>query len=105
MYKSDAKSAFGLSDKDMDTLPHESIQNSPKTFFALKDVRRLATEKWDAGALPLEFLVPGEPKGDRVRLFKKSDHAPNRRVRTNWSELGTDLWPMVKMAYLKEGKH
>ena len=86
---------------NMDALQHESIQNSPKTFFALKEVRKLATNKWHASALPPEFIVPGEPKNDSVRLFKKNNYLPHRRVRTNWSELCTDSWLMVKMMHPK----
>ena len=102
MYKSDAKKDWGLSDKDIETLPHEAIQASPKTFYALADVRRLATAKHAAGALPPEFLMPGQPKNGYVRLFKKTDHNPNRRVRTNWMDQDVQSWAVVKMIHLKD---
>ena len=102
MYKSDAKSAFGLTDKDLLTLPYEAIQNSPKTFYSFKDVRRLAKAKFAAGALPPDsFMVAGEPKGGYIRLFEKKNHTPNRRVRTNWYDHGSQSWAFVKIVHLK----
>ncbi|KAI0642271.1 hypothetical protein C8Q79DRAFT_1013561 [Trametes meyenii] len=104
MYKSDAKTAFGLTERDMATLEHESIQSSPKTFFSLASVRKLATAKFAAGALPLEeFMLPGRPKnGANVRLFEKTNKTPNRRIRSNWYDLGPMAWVVVEAFYLKD---
>ena len=102
IYKSDAKSSFGLTDKDIETLPHEAIQNSPKTFYALRDVRKLAANKFAANALPPDFTRAGEPKGGDVRFFKKNNTNPNRRVRTNWFDHGSMPWFMVMSMYLKD---
>ncbi|KAI0765276.1 hypothetical protein C8Q74DRAFT_1287334 [Fomes fomentarius] len=101
IYKSDAKSYFGLTDKDIETLPHEAIQNSPKTFYALSDVRRLSISKSSANALPLDFTLAGEPKDGSVRFFKKDSKPSNRRVRTNWYDHGVMHWFLVESMYLK----
>ncbi|KAL1947023.1 hypothetical protein VTO73DRAFT_13984 [Trametes versicolor] len=103
IYKSDAKKSFGLTDKDIETLPHEAIQCSPKTFYALAGVSKLAAAKFAANALPAEFVAPGAPKGGMVRFFKKGDANPNRRVRTNWRDHGESLWLVVKDHYLGDG--
>lgn len=103
IYKSDAKKSFGLTDKDIETLPHEAIQNSPKTFYALAGVSKLAAAKFAANALPGEFVAPGAPKGGMVRFFKKGDANPNRRVRTNWRDHGESLWLVVRDHYLEDG--
>ena len=101
IYKSDAKTCFGLTDKDIATLPHEAIQCSPKTFYALRDVSKLAADKFAANALPAEFTVAGEPKGAHVRFFKKGNTHPNKRYRTNWSDRGGMPWFYIKDHYLK----
>ena len=69
------------------TLRHEAISGSPKTFYSLVDVKNLSIEKFVAGALPLDFDMPGQPKTGTVRIFKKTDHSPNRRTRKNWMDL------------------
>ena len=86
IYKSDAKKYFGLTAYATEPLPHEAIQCSPKTFYALRDVSKLAADKFAANALPAEFTVAGEPKGGSVRFFKKGNSHPNRRVRTTWDD-------------------
>ncbi|KAI0675840.1 hypothetical protein C8Q78DRAFT_988330 [Trametes maxima] len=104
MYKSDAKTAFGLTDRDMAALQHESIQASPKTFFSLASVRKLAADKFQAGALPFEqFMLPGKPKdGVNVRLSKKTNGTPNRRIRSNWYDMGSMAWVVVEAIHLKD---
>lgn len=105
IYKSDAKKywySIGLTDKDIETLPHEAIQCSPKTFYVLSDVHRLSTSKFVANALPLDFTLAGEPKDGSVRFFKKNSNHPNRRVRTNWDDHDVMPWFLVKDMYLKD---
>ncbi|KAJ6575740.1 hypothetical protein DFH09DRAFT_1455138 [Mycena vulgaris] len=45
MFKSDAKKAFGLTEGEILTLRHESVPVSPKTYFALADVKALQQGK------------------------------------------------------------
>ncbi|KIM40247.1 hypothetical protein M413DRAFT_11730 [Hebeloma cylindrosporum] len=70
LYKSDAKSAYGLTDKEMATLKHESIPRSAKTFFAQEDAKNLARRKFMAGAGKPGFQLD-EVKGE-LRLFHKA---------------------------------
>ncbi|VDB96720.1 unnamed protein product [Peniophora sp. CBMAI 1063] len=102
IYKSDAKSSFGLTDKDIMTLRHEAISGSPKTFYSLIDVKNLSFEKFAASALSLDFKMPGQPKNGTVRIFQKTDHSPNRRTRTNWRDLERASWFMVERFYMKD---
>ncbi|KAJ7060780.1 hypothetical protein C8F01DRAFT_1083748 [Mycena amicta] len=51
MFKSDAKKSFGLTEREILTLPHESIPGSLKTYFDLSAVRALHHRKFEAGAL------------------------------------------------------
>ena len=84
------------------TLRHEAISGSPKTFYSLVDVKNLSIEKFVAGALPLDFDMPGQPKTGTVRIFKKTDHSPNRRTRKNWMDLERVYWGAVEGLYLKD---
>ncbi|KAI5120074.1 hypothetical protein M0805_002635 [Coniferiporia weirii] len=84
MYKSDAKTAYDLTEKDLATLRHESIQSSRKTFFSHRQVKKLAIRKYIAlTGDSLENIQFGF-----VRLFTKADVCPNRRTRQNWKDLG-----------------
>jgi hypothetical protein len=84
------------------TLRHESISASPKTFYSLVDVKNLSAAKFEANALPLDFQLPGVPKNNYVRIFKKKDHLPTRRVRTNWMDLGRMHWSVYQIVYSKK---
>ncbi len=37
--------------------------------------------------MPNRMTTAGKPIGMEIRLFRKIDHNPNRRFRTNWSYL------------------
>ncbi|KAF7304040.1 hypothetical protein MIND_00635300 [Mycena indigotica] len=52
MYRSDAKKAFGLTEREILTLPHETIPCAwaVKTYFALRDIRALHHRKVQADA-------------------------------------------------------
>jgi hypothetical protein len=65
-----AKSAYGLTDKEMATLKHESIPRSAKTFFSQEDAKNLARRKFIAGASKPGFQLD-EVKGE-LRLFHKA---------------------------------
>lgn len=84
------------------TLRHEAISGSPKTFYSLADVKNLSFEKFVASALPLDFDLPGQPKTGTVRIFKKTDHSPNRRTRKNWMDLERVSWSVVERFYMKD---
>ncbi|KAF8347262.1 hypothetical protein F5887DRAFT_51143 [Amanita rubescens] len=86
MYKSDAKKAFTLTESEMLTLPHESIANSPKTFFALDAIKALARRKHQAGAL---LMDPVDQAMLNATVWKKTEDN-GRRNRTNWS-VASDL--------------
>ncbi|KAE9386623.1 hypothetical protein BT96DRAFT_948987 [Gymnopus androsaceus JB14] len=58
IYKSDAKSKYSLTDADILTLRHESISNSPKSFFSYVDVRNLAEKKFASGAMKDGYDLP-----------------------------------------------
>ncbi|KAK7462208.1 hypothetical protein VKT23_007813 [Stygiomarasmius scandens] len=91
MYKSDAKSSYSLTENDLASLPHESIANSPKTFYRYHDVEELAMKKWANGAMKDDYEPPEVKGTGQIRLFKKTitdERNANRRVRTNWSDLG-----------------
>ncbi|KAJ7060791.1 hypothetical protein C8F01DRAFT_1140890 [Mycena amicta] len=73
MFKSDAKKSFGLTEREILTLPHESIPGSPKTYFDLSAVRALHHRKFEAGAawrgestVQEEFLRSKPGHGDDV---------------------------------------
>ncbi|KAJ7618215.1 hypothetical protein DFH06DRAFT_1107312 [Mycena polygramma] len=78
MFKSDAKKAFGLTEAEILTIPHESIPSSPKTYFALADAKALQQRKLAAGAI-LEADVKGT-----WRVMKSSTNT-GRRCKANFS--------------------
>ncbi|KII85454.1 hypothetical protein PLICRDRAFT_56695 [Plicaturopsis crispa FD-325 SS-3] len=86
MYKSDAKSAYKLTEAEMLTLPHESIPLSPKTFYAQDAIVDLAQRKLDAGAMKIDFMMPSSLMNFTIRRFKKSDN-DNRRRKANFSQI------------------
>ncbi len=62
---------------------------SSKTFFSHADVKELSYKKhsdFDI-LMPNRMTTAGKPIGMEIRLFRKIDHNPNRRFRTNWSYL------------------
>lgn len=85
-----AKTAFGLTEKEMLTIPYESIQASRKTFFSYRDVRDLAIRKFNAGACKNEVESPGQvvSRSGKARIFSKIDHNLKRRTRKNWFDRG-----------------
>ncbi|KAK0504987.1 hypothetical protein EDD18DRAFT_320725 [Armillaria luteobubalina] len=89
MYKSDAKPSYGLIEREILTLPFEPIEMSSKTFFSHADVKELSFRKhsdFDI-LMPDRMTIAGKPIGMETRLFRKIDHNPNHRFRTNWSDL------------------
>lgn len=84
-----AKTAFGLTEQEILTLPHESITQSRKTFFSYRDVRNLAIRKFNAGACRIEVHFPGQvvSRGRMVRVFRKLKQKTRRRARTNWMDM------------------
>ncbi|KAJ3496826.1 hypothetical protein NLJ89_g10430 [Agrocybe chaxingu] len=81
MYKSDAKSSYSLSEKEILTLPHESIPGSSKTFVSQADTKALAQRKFAAGV-----SKPGidlDPPEFGLRLFKKRKTATSAEGRTS----------------------
>ncbi|KAK0225690.1 hypothetical protein IW262DRAFT_1357558 [Armillaria fumosa] len=89
MYKSDAKRSYGLTEREILTLPFESIEMSSKTFFSHADVKELSFDKYSVFdiLMPDRMTTAGKPIGMEIRLFRKIDHDPNRRFRTNWFDL------------------
>ncbi|KAI0059332.1 hypothetical protein BV25DRAFT_1829117 [Artomyces pyxidatus] len=92
MFKSDAKHAYGLTEKEMLTLPHECIPNSLKTFFACAQVGALALRK--EKFFNPDFVVPPKDANKQLspglvasprRLFKKEED-DNRRRKANFHE-------------------
>ncbi|KAF8967928.1 hypothetical protein BDZ97DRAFT_1916501 [Flammula alnicola] len=81
LYKSDAKSAYSVTEKEMLTLRYESIPGSAKTFFAQEDVKNLARRKFEAGANKLDVRYD-QVKGE-LKLFKKMEDS-NRSRRKNF---------------------
>ncbi|KAF7356431.1 hypothetical protein MVEN_00976000 [Mycena venus] len=77
MFKSDAKKAFNLTEREVLTLPHESIPASPKTYFALADIRALQQRKFVAGAL-LDTDLKGQ-----LRVLKSTTNT-GRRCKANF---------------------
>ncbi|KAJ7120644.1 hypothetical protein C8R46DRAFT_929198, partial [Mycena filopes] len=73
MFKSDAKKAFSLTEREILTLRHEAIPASPKTYFAVADVRALQRRKYIAGA-----LLSAEPKG-KWRVLKVTTSSGRRK--------------------------
>ncbi|KAJ7706623.1 hypothetical protein B0H16DRAFT_1746844 [Mycena metata] len=80
MFKSDAKKAFGLTEAEILTLPHESIPGSLKTYFDVDDARALQMRKFAAGA-----LLSVEPTG-RWRVLKATT-SEGRRRKANFYEI------------------
>ncbi|THU97375.1 hypothetical protein K435DRAFT_965531 [Dendrothele bispora CBS 962.96] len=92
MYKSDARSSYSLTDTDLSSLPHESISNSPKAFYRYDDIKDLAAQKLEKGAMKEGYELPETKESSQIRLFKKTiqDERRNadKRVTANWSDLG-----------------
>ncbi|KAI0051479.1 hypothetical protein FA95DRAFT_1554571 [Auriscalpium vulgare] len=90
MFKSDAKAAYGLTEKDILSIRHECIPNSLKTFFACADVGALALRKQKFFDPTFEMpakdskkqLSPGLIDAPRC-LFKKTAD-DNRRRKANF---------------------
>lgn len=92
-----AKNSYGLTEKDMATLPHESIDGSLKTFFKLADVKALSIRKFEAHANNDKIEFPGQAIGRLVRTFLKTDYNLNRRCRLNWFDNDTSTPGTLKL--------
>lgn len=91
-----AKKAFKLTDTELLTLPHEQIVSSPKSYYALKDVKALARRKYQAGAL-LEDLS-GDPDVIECAGVRKKWQDNGRRNKGNWHEASSFEVPGSRMA-------
>ena len=95
-----ARKAFGLTEQEILTLPHESIMASPKTFFLYKDVKELAIQKFLAGAYKSDV---GDPRlasnimFKYVRTFTKTDYKPKLRTRLNWLDNESESMRFLEM--------
>ncbi|KAI0310679.1 hypothetical protein OF83DRAFT_839404 [Amylostereum chailletii] len=92
MFKSDARAAYSLTEKEMLTLRHECIPGSAKTFFACVDVGQLALRK--AKFFDPSFVIPPRDPTKTVspgiknlprRLFEKKNDS-NKSRKANFSE-------------------
>ncbi|KAJ7106847.1 hypothetical protein C8R43DRAFT_1243760 [Mycena crocata] len=97
MFKSDAKKSFSLTETEILTLRHESIPSSPKTYFALADVKALQKRKFDAGAL-LEMDVKGTWR------VSKSTTSTGRRCKANFSEVYNGDARVFELMYGPNGR-
>ncbi|KAJ7130697.1 hypothetical protein C8R46DRAFT_1048810 [Mycena filopes] len=89
MFKSDAKKAFTLTEREILTLRHESIPASPKTYFAVADVRALQRRN-------------SEPQGNWRVL--KATTSSGRRKKANFWEFYNDDAGMYERWYGLEGR-
>jgi hypothetical protein len=88
-----AKKAFSLTEAELLTLPHESIANSPKSFFALDAIKALARKKYTAGAL---LMDPVDEAMLGATVWKKTQDN-GRRNKGNWSVLEEWQIPGTRM--------
>ncbi|KAJ8079803.1 hypothetical protein PM082_016625 [Marasmius tenuissimus] len=80
LYKSEAKSLYKLTLKEIETLRAEHIQCSPKTFVRLEDVTALAKRKAEF------FEEPFQEKPWFMVSCIHTKHQDNgRRTKTNWT--------------------
>ena len=87
-----AKSAYGLTEDEILTVPHESIQSSSKTIFAVSAVAKLVHRKnkfFDASYT--SAFIPAKPLSSSglksmPRVLLEKTQESNRRVRTNYYE-------------------
>ena len=93
--------AFSLTELDMQTLKHESIANSPKSFYPLDLVQDLARRKYKVGAL---LSDPVDEAMLHARVWKKwQDNG--RRNRTNWRELDEIFVPGSRLNRMLEARY
>jgi len=85
------------------TLPHESIANSPKSYFVLDQIQALARRKYNAGAL---LSDPVDEAMLNATVWKKVNDN-GRRNKGNWSVLpewqvpGSRLYQAMEMMKAK----
>ncbi|KDR75735.1 hypothetical protein GALMADRAFT_211185 [Galerina marginata CBS 339.88] len=77
MYKSDAKSAYSLTEKEVLTLKYESIYGAWASFVSQKDAVDLSHRKYEAGAYKAGF-TDGQVN-ERLRLFKKVNNSNSHK--------------------------
>ncbi|KAJ6497667.1 hypothetical protein C8R45DRAFT_983789 [Mycena sanguinolenta] len=96
LFKSDAKRAFKLTDPELLTLPHESIACSPKTYFALAEVKALAQRKFLAGVALVDLSV--DPDALESAGVRKKYQDNGRRNKGNWTGVSPWQVPGTRMA-------
>ncbi|KAL0563933.1 hypothetical protein V5O48_018125 [Marasmius crinis-equi] len=80
LYKSEAKSLYKLTPKEIETLRAEHIACSPKTFVRLEDVTALAKRKAEFFDEPFQ-----EVPWYRIGCLHTKYQDNGRRTKTNWS--------------------
>lgn len=91
-----AKRAFKLTDAELLTLAHEQIAASPKSYYALKDVKALARRKYEAGALLEDLSENPDVIGSAGVRKKYQDNG--RRNKGNWDDAPSFEVPGSRMA-------
>ncbi|TFY81263.1 hypothetical protein EWM64_g2753 [Hericium alpestre] len=103
MYKSDAKHAYGLTEEEILTLPHESIACSPKTFYACQTAADLSLKK--EKFFDPDFIIPPPDETQQVwrgllkkprAVFKKTDDDPARRKNFDARDVTTQVFSETK---------
>ncbi|EIM79316.1 uncharacterized protein STEHIDRAFT_163836 [Stereum hirsutum FP-91666 SS1] len=94
MFKSDGKHAYGLTEQEILTLPHETIQNSRKSYYACADLGALSLRKLHfidpSFVIPPEDLERPKPISRGLvnaprKLMEKTKDGP-RRIKSNYKE-------------------
>lgn len=101
------KAALGLTEKEILTLPYESLHAPRKTVFSYQDVHKLAIDKFATCASRSEVRYPGQivREGGKARAFTKWTRNYKRLTCENWSDMGECLpWQLEVMVERMEAK-